>query len=278
MEDTLFVTDLDGTLLTSKGQLSDETKKSLNNLIDKGVSLTLATARTFATVNEMFKDVKLNVPVILMNGVMIYDTIKKHVIDSQEIDKDFAVKVLEIYSKYGKAPMFYYDKGDRIEIEYSDLGNEHQLSYVNNRTDVTGKSFHYSPVPYIREKDKLIYIVTLDKYENLFPVYQETKAIDGITAAFYSDNYTGCYFLEIFAKTASKALSVTKVKKLTGKTKIVAFGDNLNDISMFEIADKAYAVSNACDELKDIATDVILSNDENAVTKQIEKLLTAKEE
>lgn len=52
-----------------------------------------------------------------------------------------------------------------------------------------------------------------------------------------------------------------------GCDRIVVFGDSVNDISMFEIADEAYAVENAIDELKEKATSVIDSNDEDGVAK-----------
>ena len=50
---------------------------------------------------------------------------------------------------------------------------------------------------------------------------------------------------------------------------MIAFGDNLNDIPLFEVADECYAVSNAEEKLKSIATGVIGSNDEDAVAKFI---------
>ena len=49
--------------------------------------------------------------------------------------------------------------------------------------------------------------------------------------------------------------------------RLVVFGDGVNDIDMFEIADEAYAVENAVDELKEIATGVIACNDEDGVAK-----------
>ena len=48
---------------------------------------------------------------------------------------------------------------------------------------------------------------------------------------------------------------------------IVAFGDGMNDIDMFEIADEAYAVENAVDELKSIATGIIGSNNSDGVVR-----------
>ena len=74
-------------------------------------------------------------------------------------------------------------------------------------------------------------------------------------------------------KSVSKASGALEVKKILGADKIIAFGDNLNDIPLFEIADECYAVSNAEDELKKIATDVIASNDEDAVAEFIQEYL-----
>ena len=56
---------------------------------------------------------------------------------------------------------------------------------------------------------------------------------------------------------------------MVGAEKVVSFGDNLNDIEMFKASDEAYAVSNACEELKEIATGVIGSNDEDSVARYI---------
>ena len=86
---------------------------------------------------------------------------------------------------------------------------------------------------------------------------------------FYRDTYSDCYFLEIISSEVSKATGALQVKSLAGVDRIVAFGDNLNDIPLFEIADECYAVSNAEPELKAIATGVIGSNDENAVAEFI---------
>ena len=66
---TLYISDLDGTLLNSKAMLSDFTVKTINDLTDKGMNFTIATARTSATVLKMLSDVNIKIPVILMNGV-----------------------------------------------------------------------------------------------------------------------------------------------------------------------------------------------------------------
>ena len=52
--------------------------------------------------------------------------------------------------------------------------------------------------------------------------------------------------------------------------RLVVFGDGKNDIDMFQMADKSYAVANAHDDLKQYATEVILSNDEDGVARWLE--------
>lgn len=73
--------------------------------------------------------------------------------------------------------------------------------------------------------------------------------------------------MEIVPKTVSKANAIRQLKDFLGIDYIVAFGDGRNDIEMFEIADESYAVENAVDELIEIATGIIGSNDADGVAK-----------
>ena len=66
---TLYVSDLDGTLLNEKSRISALTARTLNRLIDNGICFTIATARTPATVVKLMNEVRLNLPVVLMTGV-----------------------------------------------------------------------------------------------------------------------------------------------------------------------------------------------------------------
>ena len=75
------------------------------------------------------------------------------------------------------------------------------------------------------------------------------------------------YWLEISRFDATKATGVDKLRKLTGIPRIVCFGDNLNDLPMFRVADECYAVANARPELKAAATGVIGSNVEMGVPR-----------
>lgn len=51
------------------------------------------------------------------------------------------------------------------------------------------------------------------------------------------------------------------------RSKVVSFGDAVNDIPMFQVSDEAYAVENAVEELKALATGIIDSNENNGVAR-----------
>ena len=77
--------------------------------------------------------------------------------------------------------------------------------------------------------------------------------------------------MEVCPRNCTKAKAILKMKEQYGFRKVVAFGDSVNDMPMFRAADEAYAVSNALEALKEIATGVIGSNDEDAVARFLER-------
>ena len=271
---TLFLSDLDGTFLNSEGKITAKSAEIINKLTNNGILFTVATARTYATVMEMFKDIHLPCPLVLMNGVTIYDPNNKAILKSNSIPTDLGKRILKVYEKVGVEPMLYFQQGETLEIYYRELTNDYQREYVDQRTDCSGKRFIHATEPVSMDGKNLVYIVSLDYYDRIKDVYEAVSKFEDAHCMFYKDNYVpDLYFLEIITKSVSKASGALEVKKMLGADKIVAFGDNLNDIPLFEIADECYAVSNAEDELKKIATDVIASNDEDAVAVFIDEYL-----
>ena len=69
---TLYVTDLDGTLLDSDIKVPDAAVDMINRAIDSGALFTVATARTPGTLYRLLRDIRLNLPVIAMTGVTLW--------------------------------------------------------------------------------------------------------------------------------------------------------------------------------------------------------------
>ncbi len=267
---TLYITDLDGTLLNSKAELSATSAVLIKEIIKSGALFSIATARTHATVMNMFSDIPLKCPIVLMNGVTIYSPTKKEIVKSHSINEATAKRIMTVYDKYNQHPLLYFRTNTTaLNILYKELTNDHQKAYVNKRNNFDEKKFFqiYSPADF--SGNNLLYMTSLDSYDVLKDIHREICEIEDVCSVFYRDNYTDLYFLETFSKSASKALSALEVKNLVGADKIVAFGDNLNDIPLFEIADECYAVEEASEELKKIATGVIGSNDDDAVARFI---------
>lgn len=103
----LYVSDLDGTLLNSDALLNEDVPKRLNALIEQGLCFTVATARTYATVNSIVKDVHLTYPMILMNGVMLYDPVSKSCINAEIIERDSVEYILKGRKKFGVTGFAY---------------------------------------------------------------------------------------------------------------------------------------------------------------------------
>lgn len=266
---TLYLSDLDGTLLDNNSKISAKSAEIINKLTDKGVLFTAATARTFSTVMPIFSGVKLNCPLVLMNGVNIFDPKKKKTVVSHPIDFETGHKIVDIFHKYGKYPLIYYENDSKMKVEYQKLLTQHQKDYVGLRQQFYHKDFVQVDEYSLHGNNNFIYVVTLDKEEEIRPIYNEILALGNLDINFYCDTYSGEHFLEVAKKGITKASGALFVKEYTGADKIIAFGDNMNDMPLFEIADECYAVENACDELKSVATGVIGRNDEDAVAKFI---------
>ena len=98
--------------------------------------------------------------------------------------------------------------------------------------------------------------------------YEEILKINGVEAVFYRDVYSeNLWYLEVFSSKASKKNAVQFLREEYNYDKVICFGDNLNDIPLFQGSDKGYAVENARQELKDIADGVIGANTDNGVAE-----------
>ena len=117
----------------------------------------------------------------------------------------------------------------------------------------------------------IFYFTCIGEKEELMPVYALFSKDSRYRCTLQQELYRPEYWCEIMPAQASKSNAVTKLKQIWGCTKVISFGDSINDIPMFEASDECYAVSNAVDELKRIATGIIESNNEDGVARWLSK-------
>lgn len=263
---TLYISDLDGTLLNSSCQISQNTVNTLNLLIDKGINFTVATARTSETVRLLTKGLRINAPAILMNGVAIYDLKEEKYLSYELLPKSSLDSFFDVISQYGSWGFLYAVCDNQLETFYVNCDTPNSYDFMQERIKKFNKKF--TKVSDFNECVNLecIYYSVSHKEEFLKPIYEKVKMLEGFSIEYYRDIYnTDFWYLEVCSENASKYNSALKVKKEYGFEKIVAFGDNLNDLPLFKASDECYAVMNAKDEVKAKANGVIPSNNDDGV-------------
>ncbi|MBQ8182108.1 MAG: HAD family hydrolase [Ruminococcus sp.] len=275
---TLYISDLDGTLLNSSGELSENTASDLNFLLDKGMHFTFATARTIYSAGAITAALDIDIPCILMNGVCIYDLKKREYVNVEAIPRELADKVASFYEEYGVECFMFRICGQKLTTYYTKLTERVMASFAEDRQKKYGKPFvQCSDFRDVTDGDA-VYFTSTSSYESLLPVRNAVKEVEGLDCAFYEDTYTGKWYLEVFSSEASKANGIKKLRKLYGYEKVVCFGDNLNDLAMFEQSDVKIAVENAREEVRAAADIIIGSNDNNGVAEYLkERTLSSQE-
>lgn len=268
---TLYVSDLDGTLLNSQCAISRFTADTINSLVNSGFLFSFATARSRSTALKVTKGINCRLPMIIYNGAFI-------------AERKSGKALLSNYFCGGEKEILPALLSDGISpIVYSVQDCEERFSYVfDNLTPAAAefvKSRHGDSRdnPVLSENElqngRIFYFTCIDSEEKLRPLYE--KFSKKYRCVYSRDIYTGAQWLEIMPKGATKASSALKLKKMLGCGRLVAFGDSENDLDLFAVADECYAVENAVPELKERATAVIGSNNEDAVAKFLFKRFNA---
>lgn len=265
---TLYVTDLDGTLMRDDKTISSESTAILNWLLAQGISLTYATARSFGSASAITKNISFHLPVITRNGTVLVDPQSKKEIEISVFGQELhrirealaGTAIPGFATAYFGSDEFKLCMSGRMNEGFQDYLQSHSADRRIRMVD-TEEQFY---------EGETCYFTFIAPKDELQPLYERVKHIEGINCLFQKDTYRQEYWLELCPENATKASAIQRVKQRCGCQKVIVFGDSANDITMFQMADEAYATKNAIGELKEIATDVIESNNMDGVAKWLE--------
>jgi hydroxymethylpyrimidine pyrophosphatase-like HAD family hydrolase len=272
----LYVSDLDGTLLGPDSCVSAQSAAMLNRAIAKGALFTVATARTPATVVGLLREVDMRLPAVVMTGAALFD-FSDHSFSRVCLFTSGSVeRILSLYRHYRVSTFVYTISTDRNLLDVYHIGplNDFERSFMSDRCDTPGKTFH---VPEDGESllpaslDDTVLLFSVQPWEAARSLYGEICA-SGIpcTPLCYHDAFGPEWAeLEIFGPQTSKAAAVEAIASDVCADRIVAFGDNVNDMPLLRLADSGVAVANAIPELREMADEVIGSNAEDSVPRFI---------
>ncbi len=270
----LYVSDLDGTLLNQRGDISVQTAEMLNTCIEEGMAFTINTARTPATVFPIMQSINMNIPYAMMNGVLVYNPVQQEYMQIHYLSRETAMVVLGII-KLHKLQCFMYTLEQGNLCTYYDSVESHSLNkFRNERIMKYDKVFTEVDDLSICTGKGVIYFCLRERKELLEGLYRDLQAVRGASAVLYEDVYnTEWTYLEIYSDKASKSNALNTIKEWGRFDYMIGFGDSANDKEMFQICDETYAVSNATAEIQDLANGIIPSNEDNGVPRFLAKVL-----
>lgn len=263
---TLYVTDLDGTLLNTRDRISPYSIWTINRLVEEGMLFTYATARSLVSASVVAEGLSANIPVIVYNGAFIVNPATGDMLLELYFQAEETERVKGLLTEQRINPLVYAYVDGVEKLSWVRGGeNEGCRHYLRKRPDDPRKR----PL----ENDgglyegKVFYFTCIGEKEELQPVFDRLSRDERYRCTLQRELYRPEYWLEIMPAKASKAEAVRVLKKRWNCDRVVSFGDAVNDIPLFEESDECYAVANAVEELKARATGVIGSNEEDGVAK-----------
>lgn len=267
---TLYVSDLDGTLLRSDQRTSVYTNQVINALAEKGVYFSYATARSFHTARKVTKGIEARFPLIVYNGAFLVENGTGRILQAVYFQHEETREILAALLQQGVQP-----------IVYSVVDGKEQMRYIRSEMHPEARAFMDTRQGDLRDTPVLdegqlvqgdvFYFTCIEEKEKLEPLHERFR--EKYRCVYGQDIYSDAQWLEIMPREATKAKAIGRLKAMLGCVRVVAFGDGLNDEDMFDMADEAYAVANAAKELKEKATAVIGSNNEDGVAQYLAKRL-----
>ncbi|MCK8061368.1 MULTISPECIES: HAD family hydrolase [unclassified Fusibacter] len=270
---TLYISDLDGTLLGDDSRLSEETIDKLNCLIEGEVDFVIATARNYPSAYERVRHLKYKNYLILSNGAQI-TKIDGTPVWIARMDNTLIEELFAFSGEFATSFIWTSLKGENKVMTHRDPSDA-ILVFKAFREKYSPQAF--LPFEGLHELllEDIITVTMLDTHEKTREMEKrlmESPLSEKVDAHLMPyPELDGLFTLSILPKATNKGAAIKELLRLTGKepSSIVAFGDNENDKTMFKVADVGVAVGNANPALMEKADLVIGSNDESSVARYI---------
>lgn len=271
----LIAADLDGTLLDANRGVSEETKRVITQVTAMGITVVLATGRTYAGVRGIYDVLGLNSPVITNNGGLIYDPVKETVLGGNPLPGVILRNLLEWLDQRGLYNQFY--TLDTIYTRH--LGFLSQEWAKKNASLPERQRIHIQllgdgPLPEALEREPFYKLLVMDKDpEVIAEVRRYIDTIPELETTISIENG-----LDILCAGISKGYGLSRLAELLGilPEEIMAFGDQENDIEMLQYAGIGVAMENAPDHVKIHADRIAPLHHEDGLAQFLETFFNLK--
>jgi Cof subfamily protein (haloacid dehalogenase superfamily) len=256
--------DMDGTLLTDSKEISKRTRRCFEALEEKGISLILSTGRSYEALEPYKRDLNLRHPVICYNGARVLGK-KGEVIKEHQLSDDISKFLINFGRNEGVHIQVYRD--GKLYFEKRTPEAEFYESHVNLKGEIVNFDNFY-PLNFTK-------IMFLGEHSFLAGLIPEIEESNGKRLAIM---FSTSIFLEFMDGAVSKGNALFEVADHLNIAidNIMSFGDGENDISMIKTAGIGVAMENAAPNVKAVADEVTLSNNDDGVAEFLEDFFKLK--
>ncbi len=269
----LYVTDLDFTLLLSDATLGARTVAVVNRLIEAGHHFTCATARSGRSAVRVTTGLRLTLPLITYGGAVRVDAETGSIDCVEPLPAQTVAAITAATKTHPRVePLLFAMVDGRDRVCWR---QHHATEHVDSFTSRRASDPRLLPLQEWEQlADAAVFYATL---------IGERDDIDGLRGELLPA-LTDCFgtvgpdgynrhqtWFEIMSRHATKAAATRRIANQISADQVIAFGDNLNDVPLFELADHSCAVANAVPQLLNLADEVLPSNDEEGVASWLER-------
>lgn len=224
-KDVLFVSGLDDTLLNSQELPGDYNIVELNRMLDEGIHFTVSTMRTPASLMEPLKGIRLKLPVIAMNGAVLYDIREKKYLKSYIISSESSQKLLRLIHGQGLHCFSNVLVDDMLVIYYDETTDAVQRKLVQELRRSPYRNYVNRPVP---ETEAVVYFMLLYPKEVIEGFYHLLEREDILlrykVLKYDSADYPGYAYIKIYNRNASREHMILYLQQTLGLQRTVTFG------------------------------------------------------
>ncbi len=287
----LIAIDLDGTMLNSYGEVTENTKRVLKQTKQKGAEVVITSGRSIDSIKYIASEIDSSKYMIAGNGAVVYDRSQNKILYEKYIPKNKALDIIQICEENS----IYYNVYTNKTIIADGLRYNVLYYYKENLKKEDQKKTHITLVEnienYIKEMnedEKIMKIFICDKNKTVFnSIVRKFSAIEDIDILDVShmarkvikqgteDIPIEYYYTEISMKDVDKWYALEFLIKKLGipKEEVMAIGDNVNDRKMIEEAGKGIVMGGSTPKVSEVADYITLDCNNEGVAKAIEKFI-----
>ena len=267
----LIATDMDGTLLDPKGQVDlPRLEKILDQLEERGIRFVIATGNEIHRVKQLLGHLTERVVLIVANGARIFEG--NQLLQAQTWDDDMVNRALEFFKGRECQDQFVVTSMNGGFVKEGTV-----FTQLENFMTPEMIELFYQRMNFVDELESHLFSGVLKMSlvvgeERSDSVLEEINQLFNGHVQAVSSGY-GC--IDILQSGIHKAWGLQELLKRWDikAEEIMAFGDSENDVEMLQLAGIAYAMENADDKAKAVATDFAPSNSQAGVYQVLEDWL-----